>query len=103
MKRTLSLLLTGIFILAHAGTAGAVDYAMSATLPSSSGVNIAAHAISATGVWSTTQLPDLNMNFGTLVWTPGTTAAPVNLWLGSQFFAVDVSNANAGSPSVTIS
>ena len=103
MKRMLSLLLTGIVILAQAGTAGAVDYALSTNLPPSSGVSIVAHSITAAGVWSASTLPDLNMDFGDLVWTPGTVAKPVNMWLGSQFFAVDISNLAAGSPTVSIS
>lgn len=100
MKRTLSLLLTSIFVLAHAGTAGAVEYAVSANLPSSAAVSIVGNSITGT-VW--TGMTDTNMNFGDLVWTPGTTSAPVNLWLGSKYFAVDISNVNAGSPNVTIS
>lgn len=103
MKRTLSVLLTGIFLLAQAGTAKAVEYSLSTYLKPSSGVNIVAHSITAAGVWSSSVLPDLNMNFGDLVWTPGTTAQPVNLWLAPTYFAVDISNVAAGSPSVTIS
>ena len=45
------------------------------------------------------------MDFGTLVWTPtspdGTVA--INLWLAPTYYAVDISNVAAGSPSVTIS
>ena len=103
MKRKLSLILTGIFILAQAGTAGAVEYALKTNLPVSSGVTIVATSITAAGVWSTTSLPDLNMDFGDLKWETGTATAPVNMWLGTKYFAVEISNVGAGAPGVTVS
>ncbi len=101
MKRTLSLILTSIFILAYAGTARAEVYQLTTYLKPTSGVNIVAHAITG-GVWATSPLSTLTMDFGTLVWEPGTTAKPVNMWLAPTYYAVDISNVASGSPTVYI-
>lgn len=105
MKKAMKVMLTGIFVVASAGMLwAATTFTVRAVVPTATSVNITASTVPAAG-GTFTPVSGTTLAFGTMyfdnVIPSGETVAP-NIWRAPNYFAIDVANAGAGSPNVTL-
>jgi hypothetical protein len=102
MKTKLSLFLGGMFLLLQAGTVwAATAFTVSATVPTSTGINLVVDSVNATGTPVFTQVTGTNLSFdagGGMVFNTTN-----NIYLPSVYYAINVSTSGgAGLPDTTV-
>ena len=100
MKRIRSLIIIGAFLFVSAGSLlAATAFTVRAVVPAATSVNITASSV--TGTTWTSQ--GTTLAFGTMTYvTTVVNGVPSSIWRAPNYFAVDVANAGAGSPNVTV-
>lgn len=108
MKKPISFILAGLFLVASSGALWATVFTLSATVPTAASVSITPSLVTPGVCTAGVQAPPVfdktfpasstALAFGTLNWD-----ATNKIFTASKYYAIDVANMGAGSPNVTVS
>lgn len=102
MKKPVSIILAAAFMLVSTGVIWAATvFTLTAVVPAATGVNIVPATViptaDGTGIISYTPITGTALTFGTMTYD-----STNKIWKAPNFFGIDIANAGAGAPNVTV-
>ena len=101
MKKVLSIIVVGLFMICQAGTAGAVSFSVGANVPLAASVAIQAFKVTCTNPNCTTSTTDVAAS-PSMDFAPLTFNATNNIYLSDHYYQITVVPAGAGALNTTV-